>query len=175
MTLRLHATVRIGRMRRSSLLVALAVAAVVAPAAAVAGAQMPTFSLKRIQQNFGDAAYLPTRLPLGYSYERWQRLDGHLAVTFKKRTGEDRFSFQVERLAAGTHCDLGGAFHKTLQMAGNKIYYGGWGGEWIAWRCVQSPRTKHRYLLSVHTKGTLPDVALAAVAASGKRFAATTR
>ena len=42
---------------------------------------------------------------------------------------EDRFNFQVERLPKGTPCDLGGAFHKTLQMDGNKVYYGGWAGE----------------------------------------------
>ena len=56
-------------------------------------------------------------------------------------------------------------------MDGNKVYYGGEGGEWIAWRCVTSPRTGARYVLSVRSAGPLPDVALARVAASGKRFA----
>jgi hypothetical protein len=142
-----------------------------ATAAAAPGAQVPTFTLHRIQANFGDAAYLPTRLPLGYAYERWQRVNGNLVVTFKQRKGNDRFTFQVERLPKGTPCDLGGAFHKTLQMDGNKVYYGGWGGEWIAWRCVTSPRTGIRYILGVHSRGPLPDVALARVDASGKRFA----
>ena len=68
-------------------------------------------------------------------------------------------------------CDLQGSFHRTLQMDGNKVYYGGWGGEWIAWRCVTSPRTHTTYTLGVHSSGPLPDVALARVAASGKRFA----
>jgi hypothetical protein len=57
-------------------------------------------------------------------------------------------------------------------MDGNKVYYGGWGGEWIAWRCVTSPKTHIGYLLSARSSGPLPDVALARVAASGKRFAA---
>ena len=132
---------------------------------------MPAFSLKRIQTKAGDAAYLPTRLPLGYRYERWQLPSGGLVVTFKHRQGADRFSFQVRRLPSGTQCDMGGAFHKTLQMDGNKVYYGGVAGEWIAWRCVTSPKTAKRYVLSVHSSGPLPDVALARVAASGKRAA----
>jgi hypothetical protein len=142
-----------------------------ATAVAASGAQVPIFTLHRIQANFGDAAYLPTRLPLGYAYERWQRVNGNLVVTFKQRKGNDRFTFQVEKLPKGTACDLGGAFHKTLQMDGNKVYYRGEAGEWIAWRCVTSPRTSTRYVLSVHSRGPLPDVALARVAASGKRFA----
>jgi len=140
-------------------------------ALAATGAQVPTFTLHRIQTNFGDAAYLPTRLPFGYTYDRWQRLDGHLSVTFKQKKGKDTFTFQVERLPKGTACDLGGAFIRTLQMDGNKVYYRGEAGEWIAWRCVTSPKKKTTYLLSTHSSGPLPDVALARVTASGKRFA----
>ena len=143
-------------------------------AAATPGAQVPAFSLKRIQAIAGDASYLPTRLPLGYRYERWQLPNGKLGklvVTFKHKQSADRFTFQVERLPQGMECDLQGSFHRTLQMDGNKVYYGGWGGEWIAWRCVTSPKTQTRYLLRVHSSGPLPDVALARVAASGKRFA----
>jgi hypothetical protein len=143
----------------------------VTAAQAAPGAQVPTFSLHRIQAAFGDATYLPTRLPFGYRYERWQRLNAHLSVVFRQQRGSDRFSFQVERLPKGTACDLGGAFHKTLQMDGNKVYYRGEAGEWIAWRCVTSPATKTTYVLSTHSRGPLPDVALARVTASGKRFA----
>ena len=159
--------------RLVSLVCAALAGAALVPAASFAarGAQVPTFTLHRIQANFGDSAYLPTRLPLGYAYERWQRVNSNLVVTFKQRRGNDRFTFQVERLPKGTACDLGGAFHRILQMDGNKVYYGGTGGEWIAWRCVTSPKTGVRYLLSVHSRGPLPDVALARVAASGKRFA----
>jgi hypothetical protein len=150
---------------------ALCAALLAGPAAAALGAQVPAFSLKRIQAKAGDASYLPTRLPLGYRYERWQLPSGKLVVTFKHKTSADRFTFQVERLPQGMECDLQGSFHRTLQMDGNKVYYGGWGGEWIARRCVTSPKTQKRYVLSVHSRGPLPDVALARVAASGKRFA----
>jgi hypothetical protein len=149
----------------------LAAGALVSTAQAATGPQVPRFTLHRIQAAFGDSAYLPTRLPFGYTYERWQRLDGHMVVVFRQKRGADRFTFQVERLPKGTACDLGGAFHKTLQMDGNKVYYGGWDGEWIAWRCLASPLTKATYMLSTHSRGPLPDVALARVTASGKRFA----
>ena len=146
-------------------------AALLASPVAAAGAQVPAFTLKRIQATAGDATYLPTRVPLGYRYERWQRPTGELVVTFKHKHSADRFTFQVERLAKGAACDGGGAFNRILQMDGNKVYYGGSGGEWIAWRCVTSPKSKRRYVLSVRSSGPLPDVALARVAASGKRFA----
>jgi hypothetical protein len=152
--------------------VALVGAGMLATAAqAATGAQVPPFTLHRLQVAWGDATYLPTRLPFGYRYERWQRLNGHLAVAFRQKNGSDAFNFQVERLPDGTACDLGGAFHKTLQMDGNKVYYRGEAGEWIAWRCVTSPATKTTYVLSTHSRGPLPDVALARVTASGKRFA----
>lgn len=143
----------------------------IAASAFAAGPQVPVFTLKRIQAAFGDAAYLPTRVPLGYRYERWQRSDGKLVVTFKHKSSADRFRFEVERLPQGMECDLQGSFLRTLQLDGNKVYYRGEKGEWIAWRCVTSPRTHVRYLLGAYSSGPLPDVALARVAASGKRFA----
>ena len=108
---------------------------------------MPSFTLQRIQAKASDAAYLPTRLPFGYAYERWRFDDGKLVVTFKHRRSSDRFTFQVRRLPQGMECDLQGSFHRTLQMDGNKVFYGGEQGEWIAWRCVTSPKTQTRYLL----------------------------
>ena len=109
-------------------LVAIAIAALcaallVGPVAAAPGAQVPAFSLKRIQAKAGDASYLPTRLPFGYRYERWQLPSGKLVVTFKHKNSADRFTFQVERLPQGMECDLQGSFLRTLQMDGNKVYY----------------------------------------------------
>ena len=102
---------------------ALLVAGMLAAAAqAATGPQVPRFTLHRIQAAFGDSAYLPTRLPFGYTYERWQRVNGHLAVVFRQKQGSDRFNFQVERLPKGTACELGGAFQKALQMVGSKVY-----------------------------------------------------
>ncbi len=152
-------------------MIALGATLLAGAASAAPGAQVPPFSLKRIQAAAGDASYLPTRLPLGYRYERWQRPNGTLVVTFKHKNSADRFTFQVERLPQGMECDLQGSFLRTLQMDGNKVYYRGEKGEWIAWRCVTSPKTHVRYMLGVYSGGPLPDVAIARVAASGKRFA----
>jgi hypothetical protein len=158
---------------RLPLLACLALACAAVPAAAAtaaSGPQVPAFTLKLIQARAGDAVYLPTRLPLGYRYERFQVASG-LVVTFKHARSADRFTFRVERLPPDSACDGGGAFHRILQMDGNRVYYGGERGEWIAWRCVTSARTGARYALSVRSRGPLPDVALARVAASGKRAA----
>jgi hypothetical protein len=154
----------------TGLVLALLVPAV-STAAAPAGAKVPPFTLKLLQTRFGDQAYLPTRLPLRYQYLRSQQLDGKLVLTFKERTSADSFRFEVSKLQPGTACDGGGAFNRILQMDGNKVYYGGDKGYWIAWRCVVSPKTKTSYVLSVLSRGKLPDVGLAQVAASGKRFA----
>jgi hypothetical protein len=159
------------RVIRRGLLVGLALALLV-PAASIAaapsGAKVPPFTLKLLQKRFGDQTYVPTRLPLRYRYARWQQRDGKLVLTFKERTSSDSFRFEVSKLAP---CDGGGAFNRILQVDGNKVYYGGDKGDWIAWRCVVSPKTKISYVLRVLSRGKLPDVALAQVAASGKRFA----
>ena len=153
-----------------SALLALLVAAPVT-AATPRGAQVPAFTLKLLQQRFGDQTYVPTRLPMRYAYQRWQRVDGKLVLTFKERTSRDSFRFEASLLPDGEHCDGGGAFHKTLQMDGNKVYYGSERGDWKAWRCVVSPKTKRTYVLAVLSRGKLPDVALAGVDASARRFA----
>jgi hypothetical protein len=80
----------------------------------------------------GDASYLPTRVPLGYRYERWQQSGGKLVVTFKHGSSANRFRFEVERLPRGMACDLPGSFLRTLQTDGNKVYHRGEAGEWIA-------------------------------------------
>jgi hypothetical protein len=96
------------------------------------GPQVPASTPKRIQVRAGDASYLPTRVPLGYRYERWQQSGGKLVVTFKHGSSANRFRFEVERLPRGMACDLPGSFLRTLQTDGNKVYHRGEAGEWIA-------------------------------------------
>ena len=56
---------------------AFACAAVLAtPAAGASDPQVPAFTLKLIQARTGNAVCLPTRLPLGYRYERFQIASG---------------------------------------------------------------------------------------------------
>ena len=85
-------------------------------------------------------AYVPTRIPIGYRYSRWQKVNDSLVLTFKERTSADTFRFEVSKLAPAAPCDGGGAFHRIIQTDGNKIYYGGDKGYWKAWRCVVFPR-----------------------------------
>jgi len=159
-------------MRRLALIACpLLVAVLLAGSAAAAGPPVHAFALKMIQRYAGDGSYLPTRIPAGYRYLRWELPAGNLVVTFWNKRNHDQFTFQVRPLPKGMECDLQGSFHRTLQLDGNKVYYGGWDGDWVAWRCVTSPKTHKRYLLEVHSRGPLPDVALARVAASGKRVA----
>ena len=61
--------------------------------------------------------------------------------------------------------------HRIIELDGRAIYYRGEAGEWIAWRCATSPRTRTTYMIGVHSKGPLSDLALARVASSVKRFA----
>ena len=162
-------------MIRTSLLAAALLALIVAAAPAMAaptkGAQLPAFTLNLLQHRFGEQTYAPTRVPSGYRYSRWQKVNDSLVLTFKERTSTDSFRFEVSKLAPTAPCDGGGAFHRIIQTDGNKIYYGGDKGYWKAWRCVVSPKTKTRYVLTVLSNGKLSDIALAQVSASGKRFA----
>jgi hypothetical protein len=146
-------------------------ASLAASGSAASGPQVPTFTLHRIQTGVGDGAYLPTWVPAGYRYERWRYPGGKLIVSFRNRAATDRFTFQVSRLPEDTACDLGGAFHRIIDLDGRSIYYRGEAGEWIAWRCATSPRTRTTYLIEVHSRGPLSDLALARAAASAKRFA----
>ena len=162
-------------MIRASFLAVASLILVVAAAPAIAapskGAQVPAFTLNLLQNRFGDQTYVPTRVPIGYRYSRWQKVNDNLVLTFKERTSTDTFRFEVSKLAPAAPCDGGGAFHRIIQTNGNKIYYGGDKGYWKAWRCVVSPKTQTRYVLTVLSNGTLSDLALAQVSASGKRFA----
>ena len=151
-----------------TLVVAAGAPAIAAPSK---GAQVPAFTLNLLQHQFGDQAYVPTRVPTGYRYSRWQRIDDSLVLTFKERTSTDTFRFEVSKLAPAAPCDGGGAFHRIIQTDGNKIYDGGDKGYWKAWRCVVSPKTNTRYVLTALSKGKLSDLDLAQVSASGKRFA----
>ena len=159
-------------MKRAVLLLVAAAVTLPGTALAARGAQVPAFTLHRIQARTGDSSYLPTRVPAHYRYGRWTFTGGKLTVLFANTSGHDSFSFEVTKLSAATACDFGGAFNRIIQMDGNRVYYGGEAGYWVAWRCVTSPKSGQRYVLSVRSKGPLPDVALARVDASGKRFAA---
>ena len=158
-------------MVRAILVAAASLTLVVAAASAIAapskGAQVPAFTLNLLQHRFGDQTYAPTRVPLGYRYFRWQKVNDGLVLTFKERTSTDSFRFEASRLAPAAPCDGGGAFHRIIQTDGNKVFYGGDKGYWKAWRCVVSPKTQTSFVLTVLSNGKLSDIALAQISASG--------
>jgi len=72
------------------------------------------------------------------------------------------FVWQVRPLAKTAACANWGGAQKTLQMAGNKVYW----SNGTAWRCV-TDRNGRGHVLAALQGGALPDVALAMVVASG--------
>jgi hypothetical protein len=157
-------------VRTLAALAALAVAALTASSVSAAKPQpvVPPFIQKLVRTKAGPLAYVPTRVPLRYGYVRY-RWDGArrvLTLSVADRRfpvdGRRSIAFTAQRFA-GTLASCGNGREKTLQMGGNKVY---WNGE-TAWRCV---RGRDGRLVRIAAAGpNLPDVALGAVAASGKR------
>ena len=114
---KVHLRRRVGSYGRSVIRACLLAAAsltLVAAAPAIAapskGAQVPAFTLHLLQNRFGDQTYAPTRIPSGFRYSRWQKVNDSLVLTFKERTSTDSFRFEASRLAPAAPCDGGGAF-----------------------------------------------------------------
>ena len=116
--------------------------------------------------------YLPARTPLFYRYRSGATFsNGILTVRFTNRVRVRKgvwrwtnksFVWQVRPLATIAACANFARVQKTLQMAGNKVYwsYG------TAWRCV-TDRQGRAHVLAAALGGSLPDAALAMVVASG--------
>lgn len=116
--------------------------------------------------------YLPARTPLFYRYRSGATFRaGILTVRFTDRVRvregvwrwtNKSFVWQVRPLAKRAVCANWGGAQKTIQMAGNKVYW----SNGSAWRCV-TDRKGRRHVLAALQGGALPDVALARVVASG--------
>jgi hypothetical protein len=116
--------------------------------------------------------YLPARTPLFYRYRSGATLQGgvltvHFRDRVRVREGAWRwtnksFVWQVRPLARTVACANWGGAQKTLQLAGNKVYW----ANGTAWRCV-ADRKGRIHVLAALQGGALPDVALAMVVASG--------
>lgn len=158
-------------MRRAALLVALA-AVVSAPASASAGKPkplVPPFIQKLVKAKAGTLAYVPTRAPFAYRYRRyrWDAPRRVVTIMLADRRfppdGRRSVTYRVTRFG-GTLSNCGNGREKTLQMAGNKVY---WNGT-VAWRCVRAANGR---LVKLAASGpNLPAVALGRVAASAKRL-----
>lgn len=168
--------------RRARLL--LAAVSVSIAAATAAGTAVATFTpawsyvpkalRSRLAAAGGGTLYLPARTPLFYRYRSGAAVRGGvLSVRFTNRVRvrqglwrwtAQSFLWRVRRLPAGTACPQWLARQKTLQVAGNKVYWSA--GAATAWRCVVD-RRGGRHVLAASEGGKLPDVALAIVVASG--------
>ena len=116
--------------------------------------------------------YLPARTPLFYRYRSGAKLSGGiLTVRFTDRVRVRRgvwrwtsksFVWQVRPFGKTAACANWGGAQKTLQVGGNKVYW----SNGAAWRCV-TDRNGRVHVLAASQGGSLPDVALAIVVASG--------
>lgn len=116
--------------------------------------------------------YLPARTPLFYRYRSGARISGGiLTIRFTDRVRvregvwrwtNKSFVWQDRPFAKTAACANFARVQKTLQLAGNKVYwsYG------TAWRCVTDRKGRGHALVATQG-GTLPDTALAMVVASG--------
>jgi hypothetical protein len=132
-----------------------------AAAAAVTAPAVPPFIQSQLVKRAGTTAYVPTRLPFHYRYRSFTVAPGTAKVTL--RFTDSRFApsptrtltFTASRFT-GTSCGAGKL--KTLQLAGNKVY---WDGT-RAWRCQDG-------VILAAVGANLPDSALGRVVASALR------
>lgn len=161
-------------MHRSLPASLVAAASAAAAGGASAAPAVPLYVQGLIAQRAGDLAYVPTRLPAGYRYGRFQVARGPTEVVLRfvrARPGGVRptwFVVRVRRQGAGPGSCAAGR-QKTLQMGGNRVY---WDGE-AAWRCQPYPGGVARITVTgpaVQPTAFAADVAYARVAASVRRI-----
>jgi hypothetical protein len=157
-------------MRVLAVGVALAVGALSAASASAAKPKpvVPAFIQTLARAKAGSLAYVPTRVPFGHRYVRyqWDAPRRRLTITLAARRfpldGRHSIAFTARRFA-GRLASCGDGRQKTLQMGGNRVY---WDGA-LAWRCV---RGRDGRPVQIAASGpNLPDVALGRVVASAKR------
>jgi hypothetical protein len=179
-------TVRSPSAKTASLRLSFAGAAALLLAALAAGSAaakftpawsyIPTAARVRLAAGSGGSLYLPARTPRFYRYRSGANLnDGVLAVQFRNRVRirqglwrwtKQSFVWQVRPISASTVCSEWARPQKTLQLAGNKVYWSTDADGGTAWRCVTDLHGR-AHVLTASKGGTLPDVALAVVVASG--------
>jgi hypothetical protein len=139
--------------------------------AATPGHPVPVAVEKQISKHAGVESYTPSRMLIGFTYERWQYVPGELRIWFANKAHVE-IKFDVTPLRAGT-CAAGK--QKTFQLAGNKVYWSQVTDPTVeyvqeAWRCVKHPSGR-MMRLSVVTRTPptkLADVGLGTVVASGR-------
>lgn len=128
----------------------------------------------QLAAKLGGSLYLPARTPLFYRYRSGAAVvNGKLTVEFRNRVRVRQgvwrwtnatFIWNVQPLPSGTTCVDWQAKDKTLQLAGNKVYWSEASG--TAWRCA-TDKQHNTFVLSVTGGGALVGDALGPVVASG--------
>jgi hypothetical protein len=142
----------------------LAAATLVLSAASVSAGEapaVPPFIQNQLAKRAGATAFVPTRLPFHYRYRSFSVAPGTAKVTL--RFADNRFAPSPTRTVTFTASRFTGARcaagkRKTLQLAGNKVY---WDGT-RAWRCQGG-------VILAAVGANLPDSALGRVVASALR------
>ena len=115
----------------------------------------------QIEQKAPLVAYVPTRLAIGWHYERWTH-QGALRIVFANKAGRE-IVFVASRFKG--NCRAGMA--KSFQLAGNKVYWSHTPNEQQAWRCVNGMKLVASTSLPTNR---FADVGLGRIAASGHRI-----
>ncbi len=146
-----------------------ALCAVPVLAAATKNPLVPTFIQHLVEQKAGPRAYAPTRAPSGYRYlsYNWDAAAKKLTIRLHDKhyanTNAQHTAVFTATPFAGPLTGCSAGKQKTIQYAGNKVY---WDGT-VAWRCVKGTQGNVRLAA---TGPALPDVGLALVVSSGKRL-----
>ena len=130
----------------------------------------------RLAAESGGSLFLPARTPLFFRYHSGATVaGGTLSVPFTNRVRirqglwrwtKATFLWQVQPLPAGVACSAWKTPDKTLQVDGNKVYWSASADGGTAWRCA-TDRSGRSHVLAASAGGTLGDVGLAVVVASG--------
>lgn len=146
-----------------------ALCAVPVLAAATRNPLVPTFIQHLVERRAGALAYAPTRAPADYRYLSygWNGAAKQLTIRLHDRhyatSNATHTAVFTATPFAGALSTCSAGKQKTIQYAGNKVY---WDGT-VAWRCVQGA---HGNVKLAATGAALPDVGLALVVSSAKRL-----
>jgi len=146
-------------------LVAFAAFAVVAGAASAASTVVPRHSQLAIRLKLPALAYVPARVPGGFTYYRWATTTRPaLRIWFR-----DKAQHEITFVATHQTGPCATGREKTFQLDGNKVYWSHTANEQQAWRCVVGPNKR---LVRLTAATPLPptgfaDTGIGRVAASG--------
>ena len=138
----------------------MAAAAVLAAPAAGSAPLVPPFIQGLVAKRAGASAYVPTRAPLRYAYASytWDRVRRALTIRLTDGRYTNRAAHTITFTARPFRGDCATRNEKGFQVDGNRTY----SADGLAWRCLNGVK------LSAGGP-SLPEVALAQVAASAKR------